>query len=406
LNFSAFIANRITFHSRRTFSKISVRIAVAGIMLSLGVMILSLAVVRGFKNGVKEKVRGFSGDILVMKYDLNGSYETSPFEMRPGTLNKLRSFPEIEFVQPYAMKPGIIKTDEEVEGVVFKGVDRTYNWNYYHKILVAGKVPDFSDSVAVRSQIMISQYMADRLGLKAGDDFLIYFVQENLRPRKFTIRGIFSLGIEEVDKSYVVGDLSIIRRLNDWKPGETGGYEIRVKDFSKLDTTATKVYENLDINLKSYAISDYYSTIFQWLSMLDVNTQVILILMICVAVINMVSALLIIIMERTNMIGILKALGCTNWEIQEIFLTNAAYIIGLGMLLGNLLGCGLGYFQLKTHFFGLDQASYYVSYVPVEFNLVELVLVNAATLVICLVVLLLPSLVVSRISPVKAIAFK
>ena len=406
MNLPAFIAKRITFNSQRTFSKLSVRIAIVGIMLSLSVMILALGVVKGFKSEIREKIRGFSGDIIIIKYDLNTSWENSPFIFHPQNFKKVSSFPEIAHAQPYALKPGIINANDEVEGVVLKGVDKTYDWDYFKKILVAGKVLNFSDSTAASRQILISNVLAKRLKLKVGDDFLMYFVQEPLRKRKFDIVGIYELGVEEVDKTYVIGDLSLIRRLNNWKKDEVGGYEMRVKDFNSLDATAAKVYEDLDVRLKSYSIKEWYPTIFQWLSLLDVNTQVILVLMLAVAIINMISALLIIILERTNMIGILKALGCTNWDIQKIFLTNAAYLIGMGLLLGNLLGLGLGLFQSSSHFFQLDQASYYMSFIPVELNLIDILLLNAGTLLVCLLVLIVPSMLVTRISPVKAITFK
>ena len=406
MNLPGFIAKRITFHSKRTFSRLIVRIAVLGIMLGLSVMILSIAIVKGFKSEIREKVRGFSGDIQIFKYDLNSSFDHSPFTIQPGTLDKLQSFDEIAYAQPFATKPGIINANDEVEGVILKGVDKSYNWNYFKDILLEGRVIDFSDSTKASKEIIISRYTADRLKVKAGDDFLMYFVQEPLRKRKFTIVGIYDLGVEEVDKNYVIGDISLIRRLNDWKSTDVGGYELRVKDFSRLEPVSEKVYESLDIDLKSYSVKEVYPLIFQWLSLLDVNTEVILVLMLAVAVINMISALLIMILERTNMIGILKALGSTNWSIRKIFLYNAVYLIGLGMLLGNILGIGLALFQKHTHFFKLDQASYYINFVPVQTDISDILLLNAGTLLICLLVLLIPSMLVTRISPLKAISFK
>jgi len=406
LNLPFFIAKRITFSSKRTFSKLIVRIAILGIMLGLAVMILAVAIVKGFKSEIREKVRGFAGDIQIVKYDLNTSFENSPFRINPVTLKSIVQYPEIAYAQPFATKPGIINTNEEVEGVVLKGVDKNYNWNYFKNILVSGRTIDFADTVESQKEILISEYTASRLNLKVGDDFLMYFVQQPLRKRKFEIVGIYNLGVEELDKTYVIGDINLIRRLNKWKADEAGGYELRVKDFLKLDTVANKVYENLDIELRSVTVKEYYPTIFEWLSLLDINTQVILVLMLAVAVINMISALLIMILERTNMIGILKALGSNNWNIRKIFLYNAAYLIGLGLLLGNILGIGLGYFQHITHFFELDQASYFISFVPVQLELMDILLLNAGTLIICVLVMLIPSLLVTQISPVKAISFK
>lgn len=369
-------------------------------------MMLAVAVVKGFKTEIREKVRGFSGDIMLMKYDLNSSYENTPFAVNIDTLNKIKSFPEIENIHPYAVKPGIINANDEVEGVVLKGIDKNFHWEFLKSILVSGKPIDFSNSVKAKTQIIISQHIANRLRLKVDDDFIMYFLQEKPRLRKFKIVGIYNLGIEEVDKTYVIGDLSIIRRLNNWQDNEVGGYEIRVTNFDRLEQTNGLVSDNINYSLRCYAVTTWYQTIFQWLSLLDVNTQVILILMLAVAVINMISALLIIILERTNMIGILKALGSSNWDIQKIFLINSAYLIGLGLLLGNLLGIGFGLFQNYTHFFQLDQTSYYMSFVPVQLELADIILLNIGTLVVCLLVLIIPSMLVSRISPVKAIAFK
>lgn len=406
MNLSLFIAKRIIFDANRTFSKLIVRIAILGITLGLAVMILAIAIVKGFKSEIREKVRGFSGDIQIAKLDLNSSFENTPFSMSDSLFRKIAGEPEIEWIQSFATKPGIINTNEEIEGVVLKGVAPDYNWTYFKKILISGQPIDFSDSLKSRTQILISKYTANRLKLKVGDDFLMYFIENSLRKRKFQIVGIYELGVDEVDKLYVIGDINLIRNLNNWGQKEVGGYELRVSKFDQLDEIEARVYEALGMNLKSYTIKQYYPAIFDWLSLLDVNTQVILILMLAVAIINMISALLIMILERTNMIGLLKALGSTNWHIRKIFLYNAAYLIVLGLIFGNILGIGLGLFQAKTHFFGLDQASYYIDFVPVQLNLADVILLNIGTLLICLVVLLLPSLLVTKISPLKAIRFK
>lgn len=406
LNLPFFIAKRITFNSKRTFSKLIVRIAILGIMLGLAVMILSVAIVKGFKTEIREKVRGFSGDIQISKLNLNSSYENTPFSMSEDDRSKISTTEGIAFIQPFATKPGIINAGDQAEGVVLKGLDKSYNSQYFEDILVDGKFIDFSDPTKSKSQILISKFIADRLNLKVGDDFLMYFIENSLRKRKFEIVGIYNLGVEEVDEVFVIGDINLIRSLNNWRADQVGGYELRVDDFEELDQIEARVYDDLSVDLKSYSIKQYYPAIFEWLSLLDVNTQVILILMIAVAVINMISALLIMILERTNMIGILKALGSSNWEIRKIFLYNASYLIGIGLLSGNVLGIGLGLFQLNTHFFTLDQASYYMSFVPVQLDVQDILLLNAGTLVISLLVLLIPSLLVSRISPLKAIRFK
>jgi lipoprotein-releasing system permease protein len=406
LNLPFFIAKRITFNSKRTFSKLIVRIAILGIMLGLAVMILAVAIVKGFKTEIREKVRGFSGDIQISKLNLNSSYENTPFSMSDADFTKISTGQGVLFMQPFATKPGIINTGEEAEGVVLKGVDKSYNSQYFKNILIAGQFIDFADSIKSKSQILISKFTSDRLNLKVGDDFLMYFIENSLRKRKFKIVGIYNLGVEEVDKVFVIGDINLIRGLNNWEKNQVGGYELRVNNFDNLEQIEARVYDELSAELKSYTVKQNYPAIFEWLSLLDVNTQVILILMMAVAVINMISALLIMILERTNMIGILKALGNSNWNIRKIFLYNAGYLIGLGLFWGNILGIGLGFIQFKTHFLKLDQASYYISFVPVQLDIQDILLLNAGTLIISLLVLLIPSLLVSRISPLKAIRFK
>jgi len=406
LSFAYFIANRITFKSKRTFSKLIVRLAITGIMLGLGVMILTLAIIRGFKQEIREKIRGFSGDIQVVKYDLNNSFENSPFPADNNFVKKALAEPLITRVMPFATKPGIIKFGGEIEGVVLKGVDKNYDSQYFKNNLVAGNVLDFSDTVASKKQLLISQTTANRLRLKIGDKILMYFVQEPLRVRPFTVTGIFNTGIEDVDKTYVLGDMGLINRLNGWQPDEIGGYELKAIDFDHINEASDQLDSVLPVKLKSYTVMDNYQTIFAWLGLLDGNTSVVLVLMIMVAVINMISALLIMILERTSMIGMLKALGASNWTIQKIFLYNAFYLIGLGMILGNLFGIGIGAIQYYTRLFKLDQASYYMSFVPIQFNWLDVVLLNIGTLTICLLVMVGPSLLVTRINPVKAIRFK
>jgi lipoprotein-releasing system permease protein len=406
LNTEYFIAGRIAIKSERTFSKLIVRIAIIGVMLSLAVMMLSIGIIKGFKTEIQDKVRGYIGDIRIFKYDLNNSFELSPFVPAPATLNNLRKNPEVEYFQPYATKPAIISANDEVEGINFKGIDSTFNWDYIDKHMVSGKVLNFADSAGATKQIMISQFTANRLKLKVGDNFIMHFVQNPPRRRPFTIVGIYSIGVEEIDKNFVLGDINLIRRLNDWKPNEIGGIEVRIKDFTKLKATSTGIYEGLEIKLKSESVEDYFPAIFTWLSLLDVNTRVLLVLMMVVGVINMITALLIMILERTNMIGMLKAFGMTDYSVMKIFLYNALYLVGLGLLLGNALGLGLALLQTQTHIFKLDQTSYYLAYVPMEIHLLDVVLLNICTGAVCLVVLILPSLLVSKISPLKAIRFK
>jgi len=244
------------------------------------------------------------------------------------------------------------------------------------------------------------------LRLKVGDKILMYFVQNPMRFRPFKITGIFDTSVDEVDRTYVIGDLSLVRTLNDWQANEIGGYEFKIADFNQLQPTVNYVNTVLPIALKLNAITESYPNLFEWLLILDVNAQVMLVLMLLVAVINMVSALLIMILERTSMIGIMKAMGAGNWALQKIFLYNASYLIGVGLLLGNIFGLGLSWFQYKTHFFKLDPASYYMTFVPIQVSLSDVLWLNLGTMIVCLLVLIVPSMLIARITPVKAIRFK
>ena len=406
MNFEYFIARRIAIKSERTFSKLIVRIAIAGVMLSLAVMILSIAIIKGFKTEIQDKVRGYLGDVQITRYDLNNSFEHSPFVLDHDTEKRLKQNPDIEFYNFFATKPAILSANEEIEGINFKGVDKSYHWDYIKKHLISGRIIEFADSAAAMQELLISKYTANRLKLKTGDDFIMYFVQNQLRPRKFKIVGIYEIGVEDIDKTFVIGNLNIIKRLNNWKSNEIGGVEIRIKNFKDIQSVSYDIFENLPQNLRSFSIVETYPNIFTWLSLLDVNTKVLLILMLIVGVINMVTALLIMILERTNMIGMLKSFGASNWSIMRIFLYNSAYLIGIGLLLGNILGLGLGFFQQATHLFKLNQTSYFLAYAPIEFHFVDVLGLNILTIGVCLVVLIIPSFLISKVSPLKAIRFK
>ncbi len=406
MSFSTFIATRISFKSKRTFSKLIVRIAIVGIMLGLGVMILTIAIIKGFKQEIRSKVRGFSGDIAAFKYDLNNSYENSAITYDKAFISRIKKIRHITHIMPFATKTGIIKVNNEIEGVVLKGIDQNYDLTFLKDNLMAGHVIQLLDTSQGLEPVMISTFTANRLKLKAGGNFLMFFVGEPLRVRKFRISGIYDAGVEDVNKTFVVGRLSLIQKLNNWKANGIGGYEMRVDNFDDIEKDNQLIRDIMPVELKSYTIAENYPTIFEWLKLLDANTQILLILLLLVAVINMISALLVMILERTAMIGMLKALGCSNWVIQKIFLLNAAYLIGVGLLLGNAFGLGLGWLQYKTHAFRLDEANYYMKFVPIQLEWPDIALLNLGTLLISLLILIIPSMLVSRISPVKAIKFK
>ncbi len=380
------------------------RIAIAGVMLSLAVMILSVAIIKGFKTEIKDKVRGFIGDIQIYRFDLNGSFEKSPFVPNDTTLKGLQNNPNLKSYYPFATKPAIISANGEVEGINFKGIDQTYDWDFIKKNLIKGTIINFADSNEY--QILISNYTASRLKLNVGDSFVTHFVKNPPKRRKFKIVGIYNVGIENIDKSFVLGNINVIRSVDNWQPNQIGGIEVRVKDFANLEPVADMVYNNVQLDLRSRSVIESTPEIFTWLSLLDVNTQVLLILMMIVGVINMVTALLIMILERTTMIGLLKALGISNYSVMKIFLYNAVYLVGIGLFLGNVLGLGICYLQQYTHLFTLDQTNYYLAYVPIEIHFEDVLLLNLATVVICTLVLLIPASIMSRISPLKAIRFK
>lgn len=406
MNVAYFIAQRISLKSQRRYAQLIVRIAIIGVMLSLAVMILSVSIIKGFKSEIQNKVRGFVGDVQIYRFDLNGSFEKSPFIPGDTTLTNLRNNKAVRSFYPFATKPAIMVANGEVEGVNFKGIDKTYDWTFINKHLKSGRAIDFTDSVKSGQEVMISAYTAKRMQLQVGDSFIIHFIQNPPRKRKLKVVGIYDIGIENLDKSFVLGDLNLIKRINNWSAGETGGIEVRINDFSQLKSVADEVYNGLELQLRSRSVEEAVPEIFVWLSLLDVNTRVILVLMLVVGLINMISALLILILEKANMIGMLKTFGMRNKVIIKIFLYNAAYLLGLGMLLGNLLGLGLAFFQQYTHFFKLDQHNYYIDFVPIELHIIDVVWLNLLILLVGLLVLLLPATLVSRISPLKAIRFK
>ncbi|MDF2479148.1 MAG: transporter permease [Sphingobacterium sp.] len=405
MNFPYFLANRIAFSGKRTFSKLIVRVTIGAIALAIAAIIISIAVLRGFKGEIISKQRGFFADILVLRYDLNKSYENSPISLTPQLHKSILANPEVYSINPFATKAGIINVNDEVEGVVLKGIDSLYDQQPIKNMLLEGNTIDFK-SENVDNQILISKYLADRLLLKVGDDFIMYFVQEPIRKRKFVIKGIFNTGSEELDKVYVIGSLKVIRKLSNLDDNEVGGYEIRIKDFSQLEQATSKIEDLLPIDMQAINIKDQVPDIFQWLDLLDMNTKIIFILMTVVAIINMISALLITILERTSMIGILKALGYRNAGIRRVFMYSALYLIGLGLLIGNVIGLGFYFLQDYTHFFKLDEQTYYISYVAVKLYWSDVILVNLAVVFIGMVSLFIPSMLITKISPIKAISFK
>jgi lipoprotein-releasing system permease protein len=380
-------------------------------------MIVTLAIVTGFQNEIKNKVIGFGSHITIVKMDNNVSFEPQPIAQKQAFLSELKANPYIRHIQVFATKNGIIKTKTDNEGVVIKGVDKEYDWEFLKNNLVSGRVIAFNDSAASR-EILISRSIADKLNVQVNDKLLVYFinkrkendssdrVQYEQRVRDFKVSGIYDTGFEELDSKTVFADIRQIRRLNYWAPDEVGGFEIEINKLSKIDLVSADVNDVIGYEYSAQSIKESNAGIFSWLDLMDSNAIIIISLMIAVAAINMISALLILILERTNMIGLLKALGCTNGDIRTIFMHQATRLILRGLLFGNVIGIGLCLLQNSFHCIKLDKKVYYLDAVPINFNILHVLLLNAGTIVICMLMMLLPTLVISKITPIKALRFR
>lgn len=370
-------------------------------------MIISVAIVRGFQTEIRNKVIGFGSHIQITSYDFNRSFEATPVKISQDFYTSDKSWDGVEYIQVFASKAGIVKTDEEIQGVVFKGIGKDFNWDYFRNNIVDGSIVEISDSVR-STEVLVSRMFAKKLKLDIGDDLRVYFLSQGSkqpRGRKLKIKGIYNTGMEEFDNYYIIGDIKQIQRLNKWDEDEVAGFEVIISDFDKLDDITNQIYKDIDYDLKATSIRELYPQIFDWLRLQDMNVIVIIILMILVAGITMVSTLLVLILESTNMIGILKALGSRNWNIRKIFIYQSVYIIGIGLLIGNIIGLGFSVLQKVTSFIPLPEESYYISYVPIELDWLLFIALNLGTLVVCTVILLLPSYIISKITPLKAIRF-
>jgi len=414
MNFSFFIAKHFHYNQDQTqlVSKPAVRIATTGIAVGLTVIIIAVSVIVGFKKEIQNKVIGFGNHIQISNFDRNSSFETVPITINDSLLKNLNELPTIKQVQVFGTKPGIIKTATDFTGVILKGVGANYDWDFLKNSLTAGTTPTYNDST-VGNEVLISKSIANMLQLKVGDDFFTYFMQENIRVRKFVVCGIYQTHIAEYDNNFIIADIKQIQRLNRWNKNQVSGLEMQVYDYKKLDDAYTEVFmttaNRFDDNGSTYyiqTIRDINPQIFGWLDLLDINTWVILILMLSVAGFNIISGLLILILERTNSIGILKALGSNNWSIRKIFLYQSAFLIGKGMIWGNIIGVSICLIQYFTHIIPLDAEAYYISYVPVSLNPFYWLLINVGTAFVSLVMLIAPSYIITHISPAKAIKFE
>ncbi|MCF8429786.1 MAG: ABC transporter permease [Bacteroidia bacterium] len=404
MQLSFFISKRLSQSKQTSFSKLIVRIATLAVAISVTVMLLAIAISRGYKQQVSQKLSNFQSHIIINNLDQNQSYQSLPIEGNADVEQFINAKNGFKHFQKYAIKAGIIKTENDFQGIVLKGVDSQFDFTYLKNSLIAGNIPKL-DTVKLSNQILLSSSLAQKLGFKVGDGIFVYFIQDPPRVRKFNIVGIFDTNLGEIDDLYALVDIKQIQKLNGWSNNLFTGYEVFVNNFDSLEAKVDLLATITPYTMGITPINLVYPDLFNWLNMLDVNVMIILILMAAVAIINMVTALLILIVERSNMIGMLKALGLNNLNIIKIFLNLAAFIIIRGLLLGNALALGLGFLQQQFSFIKLSEKDYYVSAVPVSFQPFDFILVNVSCFVICLVLLLLPANVVSKISPVKSIRF-
>ena len=411
MNLEYFIAKRL-ITAKEYKSSISapiIKIAIAAIAIGMVMMIVSVATGIGLQQKIQEKVSAFNGHIIISNYDNNQSEATlTPINKNQNFYPRFNSVAGISHIQAVATKAGIIRTEKAFEGIIFKGVGIDYKWDNIQEYLIAGHLPDLSSQL--NSEVVISQYLADRLELKVGDAFNTFFIKENQNQlpniRRFKITGIFNSGFQEFDATYILGDIRHVQRMNKWTPNQIGAFEIFVQDFDQIQSVGEDVYQQTPSNLDSKTIIEKYSYIFDWLLLFDFNIIIILGVMILVATINMVVALLVLILERTQMIGILKALGANNWSVRKIFLYNAFYLIVRGLFWGNCIGIGVLLIQKYFGIIQLNPENYYVNQAPVYFNLGYILALNLLTVVVCFLVLLIPSYIITKISPIKAIRYE
>lgn len=409
MNFEYFISRRLSWEDKGSFSRFIIRIAIIAIALSVSVMVIATSMIDGFTHEIREKVFGFWGEIHVHNQDNNNSFETSPITENTKYAEAMRALPRVKQVSPYITKAGILKTKKDIDGIVLKGVDKTYDWQFVQDYLVDGTLLRFPDS-GYSKQVLLSKEKARKLKLKAGDQIIVYFLRNDSPVplgRKLQIAGIYNTGLQEYDEKFGIVDLRLLRQVNQWEENQIGGWEVRLNDVDDMQrVNDTIYYKIIDNTLYAETIRDVYPNIFEWLNLQRVNEAIILIIMVIVAVLNMVTALIILILDRTRMIGILKALGADNAGIRRIFLYKSVYIVANGLLWGNGLGIAFCLLQKYTGFIRLDEANYYLSVAPIHFNISYLLLINLGTLLICSLVLLLPAAMIGRISPMKAIRFE
>lgn len=407
MSYELFIARRLLSGKagKHRFTNPVIRIAIAGITLGMTVMLLAVMIVTGFRKEISGKVMGFGAHVRIGNFDSNNSFEELPVKVDSLLIKKLAGHPSVTHVQSYATKAGIIKTETEISGVVLKGIGPEYESSFFKSNLISGGFPQFGDE-KTRSSVVISRKIAQELKLKVGDHIFIYFIEQPPRVRKLKIEGIYNTGLDEFDKLYAFCDIDLIRKLNNWSSEEVGGIEMLVNNLDQLNTTTDEIYHMAGYQYYTQNIKEQYPQIFHWLDLQNINVIIIITLILLIAGIGMISTLLILILENTTLIGLLKAMGASDFSVRKIFISIAIPVIGTGLLIGNILGIGLAIAQDSLGFIKLPEASYYVSQVPIYLSVTNILLLNAGTLLACFLMLLGPSAVISRISPSKVIRYE
>lgn len=405
MNLSFFIAKRLIGKSEHRFSRPVMRVAILAVSLSLAVMLISISTISGFQNEIRDKVIGYGSHIQVTHFSKDNSFESKLLPNSNELKNKISKVDGVVDVQKFATKAGLIKTDKEIYGIVLKGVDQNYSFSFFENYLLEGEIPIYN-SEKLSNEIIISSTIANKLKMKVGDTFTTYFIQKPTRARKFSISAIYDSGLSEFDDLYIVGDLKHIQKLNKWQDNQCGGLEIKSSSIETLNETTNRINSEIGYDLIAQNINDLNPQLFNWLKLQDINVIIIIILMMLVALINITTLLFILILERIQMIGILKSMGLSNWGIRKIFLYFTNYIMTRGLLFGNIFALTILIIQKTFKILKLDKATYYMSEVPIHFDIKDILLLNIATITITFLVLIIPTYLVSKIRPIKTIRFE
>ena len=404
MNLSYFISKRISGKETNSFSGTIHKIAITSIGVGLAIMIISFLILKGFQLKIQEKIISFGGHLQVTKFTLSRSYEEDPISKNLALFKDFSQYSYVDHIQEYANKAGLLKANEEVMGIVLKGVSDSFDLSRFEQNITDGKFPDLNGKSAT-DEIMISQKIANNLNLEIGDKTLLYFIQNPIRVRPLKISGIYETGMEDFDEKIILGDIRLVQRINNWPDSLVGGFEIFLNDFNRVDYYQEKLEDVVGYELYIEKISDKFAEIFDWLLLLNRNVVIFLSLTLFVACFNMISILLILIMERTQMIGVFKALGATNKMVRRIFVYNGIRLITKGLFLGNIIGLTFGILQSKFQFLTLDPKNYYMEFVPIEWNWSIILLLNILVFTMVSLVLMVPTMIISRISPMKSIRF-